>query len=145
MTRHSKFSQAKVNHSDKSRRYYDNEQEVGDAVKESGLKRSDVFLTTKILFAEGSVDKTYAKVLESVHKMDGKDGYVDLFLIHTPSGGSQARKEMWQALEKLLEEGKTRAIGISNFGIGHIEELKSFAKTYPPHVNQIEVRSCYWG
>jgi len=43
------------------------------------------------------------------------------------------------ALERLLENGKTKAIGVSNFGIGHIEELKSFAKVWPPHVNQLEV------
>lgn len=85
------------------------------------------------------MEKTYENVLDSVHKIDGKDGYVDLFLIHTPSGGAVARKEMWQALEKLLEHGKTRSIGVSNWGIGHIEELKDLAKVYPPHVNQIEV------
>jgi diketogulonate reductase-like aldo/keto reductase len=101
-------------------RYYANEKEVGEAVRESDLKRSDVFITTKILFAAGSVEKAYEKALESVHKIDGKDGYVDLFLIHTASGGSKARMEMWLALEKLLEEGKTRAIGTSNWGIGHI-------------------------
>ncbi|KAN0115407.1 putative aldo-keto reductase [Hyaloscypha variabilis] len=124
-----------------SAQYYANEKEVGEAVRESGLKRADVFITTKILFATGSVEKTYEKVLESVHKIDGKDGYVDLFLIHTASGGWKARKEMWLALEKLLEEGKTRAIGTSNWGIGHIEELKGFAKVWPPHVNQIELHA----
>ena len=103
------------------------------------MKRSEIFITTKILFAAGSVDNTYEKLLESVRKIGGKDGCVDLFLIHTASGGSEARKEMWLALEKLLEEGKTRAIGTSNWGIGHIEELKGFAKVWPPHVNQIEV------
>jgi diketogulonate reductase-like aldo/keto reductase len=108
-------------------------------VRRSGLKRSDVFITTKILTAAGSVDNTYEKLLESVHKLSGKDGYVDLFLIHTASGGSKARKEMWLALERLLGEGKTGAIGTSNWGIGHIEELKGFAKVWPPHVNQIEV------
>jgi len=122
-------------------RYYANEREVGEAVRQSGLKRSDIFITTKVLTAAGSVDKTYRNVLDSVHKIDGESGYVDLFLIHTPSGGAKARKEMWKALEKLLENGKTRAIGVSNWGIGHIEELKSFAKIYPPHVNQIEVLS----
>ena len=78
-------------------------------------------------------------MLDSIQKIDGKDGYVDLFLIHTASMGAKGRKEIYQALEKLLEDGKTRSIGVSNWGIGHIEELKSFAKIYPPHVNQIEV------
>lgn len=121
------------------RRYYGNEKEVGEAVRQSGVSRSEVFITTKIISAAGSVDKTYDKLVESVDKIDGKDGYVDLFLIHTASGGSKNRKEMYLALEKLLENGKTKSIGVSNWGIGHIEELKSFAKVYPPHVNQIEV------
>jgi diketogulonate reductase-like aldo/keto reductase len=108
-------------------------------VRQSGLKRCDVFITTKVLTAAGSVDKTYEKLLDSVHKIDGEEGYVDLFLIHTASGGSKARKEMWLALERALEDGKTRAIGTSNWGIGHIEELKRFAKVWPPQVNQIEV------
>jgi diketogulonate reductase-like aldo/keto reductase len=108
-------------------------------VRQSGLKRADIFITTKILTCAGNVDKTYEKLVESVQTIDGEDGYVDLFLIHTASGGSMARKEMWLALEKLLEQGKTRAIGTSNWGIGHIEELKGFAKVWPPHVNQIEV------
>ncbi|KAE9378741.1 putative aldo-keto reductase [Stipitochalara longipes BDJ] len=122
-----------------SAQYYANEKEVGEAVRESGLKRSEVFITTKILTAAGSVEKTHEKLLESVQKIDGKDGYVDLFLVHTASGGSKARKEMWLALEKLLADGKARAIGTSNWGIGHIEELKVFAKVWPPHVNQIEL------
>lgn len=120
-------------------RFYANEKEVGEAVRQSGLPRSDVFITTKILHSAGSVDKTYEKLVQSIEKIDGKDGYVDLFLVHTSSGGSKDRKEMYLALEKLLENGKTRSIGVSNWGIGHIEELKSFAKVYPPHVNQIEV------
>jgi len=119
--------------------YYANEKEVGEAVRQSGLKRSDIFVTTKILSPAGSVEKNYEKCLESVHAIDGKDGYVDLFLIHTSNMGAQSRKEVYQALEKLLEDGKTKAIGVSNWGIGAIEELKSFAKVYPPHVNQIEL------
>ena len=113
---------------------------MGDAVKESGLKRDEVYLTTKILSAGGSVDKSYQKCVSSVNKIDSGDkGYVDLFLIHSPNAGSKARKEMWQALEKLHEEGKAKSIGVSNFGIGHIKELKEFAKVWPPHVNQIEL------
>lgn len=122
-----------------SAQYYENEKEVGEAVRQSGLKRDEVFITTKIIAGAGSVDETYEKVLDSVKKIDGDDGFVDLFLIHTASGGSKDRKEMWQALERLLEAGKARAIGVSNFGIGHIDELKTFAKVWPPAVNQLEV------
>ena len=131
--------QAGYRHID-SAQFYANEHEVGEAVKKSGLPRSEVFITTKILSAAGSVEKSYQKCLDSVEKIDsGHHGYVDLFLIHSPNAGSAKRKEMWQALEKLYEKGKVKSIGVSNFGVGHIEELKQYAKVWPPHVNQIEV------
>lgn len=119
--------------------FYANETQVGEAVRNSGLKRSDVYITTKILSAGGSVDKSYQKCLDSVKKLDGEDGYVDLFLIHSPNAGKAAREEMWQALLRAHKEGKAKAIGVSNFGIGHIEGLKGLGDVWPPHVNQIEV------
>ncbi|KAI9700251.1 MAG: hypothetical protein M1836_002265 [Candelina mexicana] len=122
--------------------FYANEKEVGQAISQSGIARRDIFVTTKILSAGGSPEGTYKKVVESVRKIGGSEGeesYVDLFLIHSPSGGSAARKEMWQALERLVDEGKARSIGVSNFGVGHIEEMKGYAKIWPPHVNQIEL------
>ncbi|RDW84561.1 hypothetical protein BP6252_02151 [Coleophoma cylindrospora] len=121
-----------------SAQYYANEKEVGQAVQQSGLNRPEVFITTKILSATGSPEKTYQKVLESVHTIDGTDGYVDLFLVHSPNGGAAARKEMYMALERLFAEGRAKSIGVSNWGVGHIEELKSYAKVWPPHVNQLE-------
>ena len=111
---------------------------MGEATRRSGIPRNEVFLTTKIMSAGGSAEKTYQKCLDSVHKVDGEKGYVDLFLIHTPSGGPAARKEMYQALERLESEGKARSIGVSNFGVGHLEEMKNYARIWPPHVNQIE-------
>ncbi|KAK5104502.1 hypothetical protein LTS08_002392 [Lithohypha guttulata] len=119
--------------------FYANETQVGEAVRNSGLKRSDVYITTKILSAGGSVDKSYQKCLDSVKKLDGEDGYVDLFLIHSPNAGKAAREEMWQALLRAHKEGKAKAIGVSNFGIGHIEGLKGLGNVWPPHVNQIEL------
>ena len=122
--------------------FYANETQVGQALRESGIKRSDVFLTTKILSAGGSVEKSREKCLASVEKLDpGAEGYVDLFLIHSASGGPAKRKEMWQALEQLYDEGKVKSIGVSNYGVAHIEEMQSYAKVWPPHVLQIEVRS----
>lgn len=121
-----------------SAQYYANESQVGEAVRRSKIPRSEVFVTTKILGAKGSPEKTYQSIVESVNKV-GLDGYVDLFLIHSASGGPEARKEMWQALEKACEEGKTKSIGVSNFGVANIEEMKSYAKIWPPHVNQIEL------
>lgn len=119
--------------------FYGNEAEVGEAIRKSGIPRSEIFATTKILSPAGSLEATYSKLLASVEKVGGHDGYVDLFLIHSSGSGSSGRKEMWQALERLLEEGKTRSIGVSNFGVGHIEEMKAYAKVWPPQVNQIEV------
>jgi diketogulonate reductase-like aldo/keto reductase len=122
---------------------YDNEPEagVGRAVRQSGLKRADVFITTKILAAGGNFAKSVQKSLDSVEKIDGTDGYVDCFLIHSPNGGKETRTEIWQALEKLYEIGKAKSIGVSNFGVGHIEEMKTYATVWPPHVNQIQVFS----
>ncbi|KAL8780129.1 MAG: hypothetical protein Q9213_006613 [Squamulea squamosa] len=123
-----------------SAQFYRNESEMGEAVRQSGIPRSEVFLTTKILSAGGSVEKSYEKCLNSVKAIDpSPEGYVDLFLIHSPSAGSAKRKEMWQALEKLVDEKKVRSIGVSNFGIGHINEMKEYAKIWPPQVNQIEL------
>ena len=128
-----------------SAQFYANEAEMGEAVRQSGIPRSEVYLTTKILSAGGSVEKSLQKLRDSVAKIDkgedGREGYVDLFLIHSPNGGAAARKEMWQALERLQEEGKAKSIGVSNYGKGHIEEMKEWAKVWPPHVNQIEVSS----
>ena len=121
--------------------YYANEEQVGQALKESGLKREEVYLTTKILSPGNDVDSTYKSIVESVEKLSGKDGYVDLFLIHSPNAGPEKRKLMWLALEKAKEEGKAREIGVSNYGIGHIEEIKKIGKVWPPAINQIEVRA----
>lgn len=123
-----------------SAQFYRNESEMGEAAKQSGISRASLFLTTKVMSSGGSADATYKKCLDSVNKIDGEKGYVDLFLIHTPSGGPAAVQEMWQALEKLESEGKAKSIGVSNFGVGHIEKMKSYARIWPPHVNQIEVR-----
>ncbi|KAI0177396.1 NADP-dependent oxidoreductase domain-containing protein [Pestalotiopsis sp. NC0098] len=119
--------------------FYANEGEVGQAVKKSGLAREDVFLTTKILDAAGSVEKSYEQCLESVRKLDHAEGYVDLFLIHSSNCGPEKRKELWKALERLYKEGRAKAIGVSNHGIQHIEEMKEYAELWPPHVNQIEL------
>lgn len=119
--------------------FYANEEQVGTAIQQSGLPRSQIFATTKVLSPAGSAEATYNKLLASVEKVGGPGGYVDLFLIHSSGSGVAGRRILWEALERLWEEGRTRSIGVSNFGVGHIEELKGFAKVWPPHVNQIEV------
>lgn len=116
--------------------YYANEAEVGRAIAESGIPRGDIFVSTKILKTGTSVDENYTNAARS---LDLLGGHVDLFLIHSAQGGRQVRQEMWLALERLFEEGRARAIGVSNFGIEEIEELRGAGKVWPPHVNQIEV------
>ncbi|KAL9618565.1 MAG: hypothetical protein Q9160_006749 [Pyrenula sp. 1 TL-2023] len=122
-----------------SAQFYQNEEQVGQAVKQSGLPRSEIYVTTKILSSAGNVEGNITKCEESVKKIVGEDGYLDLFLIHSPNGGAKARKDMWQALEQLLSKKKTRDIGVSNFGIGHLEAMKEYAKIWPPPVLQIEL------
>lgn len=119
--------------------FYENEREVGDALRNSGLDRKDMFVTTKITTPAGSPEATYEKIVDSVKKIGGEDGYVDLFLIHSAKSGPSGRKELWLALERLLQQKKTRSIGVSNYGIKHLEEMKAYAKVWPPQVNQLEV------
>jgi diketogulonate reductase-like aldo/keto reductase len=124
-----------------SAQLYRNEAAVGTAVKESSLKRADVFLTTKASRAQATVEDTYSKLLQSIEKIGGSGGYVDLFLIHIPGSDRANRERLWAALEKLYAEAKARAIGVSNFHIHHIEEMRGYAQIWPPHANQIEVRA----
>lgn len=120
---------------------YHNEQEVGIALQECGLPREEVFVTTKIRYPRLGKGKTYLHALQSVQRIDPReDGYVDLFLIHSPHGlKPKERKELWQALEKLYEDGKAKAIGVSNYLPEHLDELKEYATIWPPAANQILV------
>lgn len=120
---------------------YRNELQVGIAVVESNITRSEIFITTKQGILGSTPEETYSLALASITKISGKDGYVDLFLIHIPHirGGADGRKELWQTLERLYDEGKVKAIGVSNYGVEHLEEMRSYARVWPPHVNQIEL------
>ncbi|KAI1770433.1 aldo-keto reductase [Hypoxylon cercidicola] len=100
---------------------YRNEAGVGEAMRSSKLPRSEIFFTSKIPRGM-SYDNTKAEIEESLKKA-GLD-YIDLMLIHSPFGGSTARKETWKALVDAVEEGKIRSIGISNYGIHHLDELE---------------------
>lgn len=118
---------------------YGNEKEVGKSIEESGLPREEIFVTSKILSPGDDNEGTYRKVLASVEKIAGGNGYLDLMLIHNKTSGAKGIQLMWQAMEKLMKEGKLKAIGVSNFGIGHIKRMKEYAEVWPPMVNQLEV------
>jgi diketogulonate reductase-like aldo/keto reductase len=112
---------------------YGNEREVGEAVRGSGLPREDIFITTKLWNSDHGYDRALRAFETSIGEL-GLD-YVDLYLIHWPVEG--LRRDSWRALETLLEEGRCRAIGVSNYTITHLEELLGHCNT-PPAVNQVE-------
>lgn len=114
---------------------YRNEQDVGQAVRDSGIPRQEIFVTSKIILPAWSYARTLESVRESNRKLDL--GYIDLFLIHAPLDSTN-RSEAWRALEDLQSEGVLRDIGVSNFGEHH---LKKLAETWRmrPAVNQIEL------
>lgn len=114
--------------------YYANESGVGKALKESGVPREDVFITTKVWNDSQGYENTLRAFEESREKL-GLD-YVDLYLIHWPVTGKY--KETWGALEQLYREKKVRAIGVSNFQIYHLEDLFESCDV-KPMVNQIEL------
>jgi diketogulonate reductase-like aldo/keto reductase len=112
---------------------YGNEADVGEAVRASGLGRAEVFITTKVWNGDQGYDSTLTACDESLSKLS--TSFIDLYLIHWPVG--PVRKATWRALEKLRAEGKCRAIGVSNFTAGHLDDLKSSSATTPA-VDQVE-------
>lgn len=113
---------------------YRNEADVGAAVRESGLPRGEVFVTTKLRQHDHGYDEALRAFDLSLDRL-GLD-YVDLYLIHWPGGG--ARLETWRALERILEDGGARAIGVSNYLVPHLREVLD-AGGVVPAVNQIEL------
>ncbi|KAL4244416.1 NADP-dependent oxidoreductase domain superfamily protein [Abortiporus biennis] len=111
---------------------YRNEKEVGDAVRESGIDRFKLFITSKV----PENGDAYTSVDQSLKAL-GFD-YLDLFLIHSPPRGTQARLNMWKGLIEAKAAGKVRSIGVSNYNIHHIEEIKK-AGLELPSMNQLEI------
>ncbi|MBR3597790.1 MAG: aldo/keto reductase [Clostridia bacterium] len=112
---------------------YENEAEIGSAIKKSGVPREEIFITTKIRMKNYGYEKCRASVLESLENL-GTD-YIDLVLIHQPFGDYYGA---YHALEEFYEQGIIKAIGISNFYPDKMVDIASFAKVKPA-VNQIEV------
>lgn len=114
-------------------RFYGNERDIGEAIKKSGIPREQIFVTTKLW----NSDHGFNRAIKAFEESQGDLGldFVDLYLIHWPVQG--LRNESWRALEKLLVEGKCRAIGVSNYTIGHLQELQDVSSVVPA-VNQVE-------
>lgn len=120
-------------------RYYGNEKDWGEAVKASGVKREDIFIQTKVSHADEKkqgfdVIKDFETTLANF-----STDYIDCLLIHWPN--METFISTWKALEQLYNDGKVRAIGVSNFRKEHFEMLKQTAKIMPM-VNQIERHPC---
>ncbi|PFH90587.1 aldo/keto reductase [Bacillus sp. AFS088145] len=112
---------------------YKNEEGVGQAIKESGIAREELFVTSKVWNSDQGYETTL-QAFETSLNLLGLD-YLDLYLIHWP--GVDKYKDTWKALEKLYKDGRVRAIGVSNFQIHHLQDLMSDCDI-KPMVNQVE-------
>lgn len=125
---------------------YGNEESVGEGIRASGVKREDIFLTTKHWVSFRGFQKT-VETFEASLKNLGTD-YVDLYLVHWPAvekvspDWKELNASTWSAFEKLYRDGKIRAIGVSNFEVPHLEALEECADIMPM-VNQIEFHPGY--
>jgi diketogulonate reductase-like aldo/keto reductase len=114
-------------------RIYGNESDVGAALRKSGIKREDAFITTKLWNSDHGYETALRACDESLRRLGLK--YLDLYLIHWPV--PEIRNESWQALVQLLKDGKCRSIGVSNYTIDHLTELLDNSDVVPM-VNQVE-------
>ena len=112
---------------------YQNERQVGNAIKVSGIDRKDLFITTKLWLNRASYEGAKIQFEQSLNLL--QLDYIDLYLIHQPFGDIHGA---WHAMEELYEQGKIRAIGVSNFSPDRLADLMAFNKIKPA-VNQIEV------
>jgi len=115
---------------------YGNEREVGEAVRDFGINRAEVFVTSKLNNGSHAHDDALAAFDRSLEVM--KFDYVDLFLIHWPLPAVGDFVETWKALQEIYRSGRVRAIGVSNFQPHHLERLAA-ETTIVPAVNQIEI------
>ncbi|KAF5380620.1 hypothetical protein D9615_004546 [Tricholomella constricta] len=115
---------------------YRNEAAVGEAVRDSGLPRQDLFITTKCISKLHGYESTLKGVDDSLARF--KFDYIDLFLIHDPYSGTDRRLATYKALQEAKAAGKIRTVGVSNYGVKHLEEIRNAG--FPmPSVNQIEL------
>ena len=111
---------------------YGNEEAVGEGIKQSGIDRKELFITSKLWVDDLGYESTKKAFETSINKLGSE--YLDLYLIHRPRGDV---KGSWQAMEELFKKGKIRAIGVSNFEPDQLDDMMEYAKIRPA-INQIE-------
>ena len=112
---------------------YENENEIGNAIKNSAVKRAEIFLTTKLNNTDHGYDQAL-KAFDTSLQLLNQD-YVDLYLIHWPI--KEGRMDSWRAVERIYQEGRAKAIGVANYTLPFLNELASYSNITPA-VNQIE-------
>lgn len=115
---------------------YENEAEVGQGIRDSGIDRSEIFVTTKIWNDRQGYDESLKAIDESLSRLDL--GYIDMLLIHWPSPAQDLYLDTWKAFEKVLADGMVRNIGVSNFQPAHLERLMAHSEVKPT-INQVEL------
>ena len=126
---------------------YENEEAVGKAIKQSGIAREELMITTKLWRENLGYESTKKAFETSLAKLDLD--YIDLYLIHWPANAKnyenwqKANNDSWRAMEELVKEGKIKNIGVSNFWPEHLEPLLEAAEIKPV-INQIEFHPGYW-
>ncbi|MFS0668104.1 aldo/keto reductase [Peribacillus frigoritolerans] len=113
---------------------YENEEGVGQAIRECGVPREELFITSKVWNTEQGYETTLKAFEDSLNRLGLE--YLDLYLIHWP--GKDKYLETWRALEKLYKDGRVKSIGVSNFHVHHLENLLANSEVKPV-VNQIEL------
>ncbi|HDW0901238.1 TPA: aldo/keto reductase [Staphylococcus aureus] len=116
--------------------FYDNEASLGRALKDNGVDREGLFITTKLWNDYQGYEKTFEYFNKSIENL--QTNYLDLFLIHWPCEADGLFLETYKAMEELYEQGKVKAIGVCNFNVHHLEKLMA-QSSIKPMVNQIEV------
>ncbi len=114
---------------------YGNEAGVGSALAEAAVPRQDIFLTTKLWNADQGYESAHEAIDQSLSRLQQE--YVDLYLVHWPSEDKDIRQASWKAMEEIHASGKAKAIGVSNYSIENLEEMKNYANLMPA-VNQVE-------